>query len=58
MRGLATGVLTPGRLIVVGRLRAALGLRSTTRQPQRLAGDDAVHPAKAGRHSTAKVFKG
>ena len=58
MRGLATGVLTPGRLIVVGRLRAALGLRSTTRQPQRLAVDDAVHPAKAGRHSTAQVSKG
>ena len=46
MRGLATRVLTPVPLILVGPLRVALVLRSTTRQPQRLAVDCAVHHVK------------
>ena len=56
--GTAALALTPARLTLGGSLRLALALRSTATQPQRLAVDCAVHPVKAGGHTTAKVFKG
>jgi 3-methyladenine DNA glycosylase AlkC len=47
----------PARVAIGGRVAMTLALRSTSRQPQSLLVDVAVHFVKARGHAAAKVFK-
>jgi len=57
-RGEVALALSPTTVAVGDTLALQVSLRSTGRQPQRLAIDYAVHHVKAGGHTTPKVFKG
>ena len=48
---------TPPRVAIGGRVAMTLALRSTSRQPQSLLVDVAVHFVKARGHAAPKVFK-